>query len=590
MGVFSNLVIAISGSLDHPPQHFKKWVEANGGRFSPNVKKGPPITHLVSSKDAWKNRTEAVEKAAEIGAFVVSYDWLEDSLHKKRKLSERNYTWDFLCQARRNRKQLKRLGMPVDGEKFKNGCVDAKDLTSSGMSKKASLRKPKKSSSFFFQREPLPNKPFDSATEALKKRRAERKLAQEVQNRDSETRTLNLPEIDQEVESSVGPSSTSAAAVSAGASEFSPEDISLLAPIESTLSIDTETKAKNAHIKDLYHYYQDTKGFEYRIKLTRSDLLLNNFAQYQVGLLESHVKPHSYCTVIQYSPPAKKPSEPVDNNLGNSNVGLRKQLLNFLKDTKNDNVPTDVATPNKGSGGMKHRVSPDSTAEATQSQLRSLIEPATSCIDVPYNTLICPMNSSFSSAWRAFRHAFRDLTLLSWEERFKCRTKIQLCRAKQLGIEPFLYTKPKEGLPIGLFPQETGLYEGTANGLTISSETEDGYTRNAFDLPAVSHALSKHGAIGLMLFREEEERKKREEMERMKAEEKEGINTNRKMGVTVQKKANFNKPLFNCVTGTPMTDAYGRYTRNPPSTGNTAKGGYMGMVKPRRPFPSGWVD
>jgi hypothetical protein len=57
-----------------------------------------------------------VRAALDAGAFVVSYDWLEDSLQKGRRLSEKKYEWSFLRQQRKMRRDMVKLGERYDGE------------------------------------------------------------------------------------------------------------------------------------------------------------------------------------------------------------------------------------------------------------------------------------------------------------------------------------------------------------------------------------------------------------------------------------------------------------------------------------------
>jgi hypothetical protein len=71
MGVLSKLVIAATGTLPAEIGNIKKWVEANGGKWSPKV--GPHVTHLVASKEAWNTVTDPIMKAAELEIFIVSY-------------------------------------------------------------------------------------------------------------------------------------------------------------------------------------------------------------------------------------------------------------------------------------------------------------------------------------------------------------------------------------------------------------------------------------------------------------------------------------------------------------------------------------
>jgi hypothetical protein len=56
-----------------------------------------------------------VQQAKKLDVFIVSYDWLEDSLMKKRRLKETKYTWEVLRRQRRTQKEMKRLAPKSDG-------------------------------------------------------------------------------------------------------------------------------------------------------------------------------------------------------------------------------------------------------------------------------------------------------------------------------------------------------------------------------------------------------------------------------------------------------------------------------------------
>ena len=617
MGILSKLVVAVSGTLPYEASQIKKWVEANGGKWSASVKKNADITHLIASKEAWKSATDAVQKAADLGVWIVSYDWLEDSLHRKRKLSEKKYTWEFLRQERRKRKKLKRIGAQADGKRFRDGCVIARELTGSGTSKHAAVpRKPKKSTSSFFQNHAIPDTPFDSATEALKQKWAEREAFQIATNGASGNQAHDSIEIEDEVMSSAKPLSSARALSPAHPLSSVPKKVKLFSsPSPSAMDKTTEAHAKTLHIKDLYHYYLDTTGFEYKIVLTRrTDFSSNGFARYHIGLLESHTKPHTYCTIVQYSPPAKKVPEPSSSGPIAMKAGVRNPLLNFLRRSENSAVqqqglvhahgnniqqtsanfskvayPGDVSTPAEptlATSQQEPHCGPERAHDIEGARLNSLITSPEPSPKNPYKALICPRNSPYAAAWRAFRHAFRDLTLLSWEERFDTDRTVQKARAQSLGIEPFVYAKPEKGLPTGLVPQEVGLFQGLSNSLEVYGESDEGYVRNSFKLPSISHALSQNGTVGAELYREEKERKRKEDEIRVKAEEEEERARKMRGEVKEQKRANFNKPFFNCATGTPLTDAYGRYTRNAPTGGGSVGGrGYSGTIRRSKPFP-----
>ncbi|KAI4639795.1 hypothetical protein J4E93_009149 [Alternaria ventricosa] len=90
----------------------------------------------------------------------------------------------------------------------------------------------------------------------------------------------------------------------------------------------------------------------------------------------------------------------------------------------------------------------DITQHPEASRLLSIVTKPAPTPEAPYNGELCPRGSDFATASRSFRHAFRDLTLLSWEERFDDKT-MQKARAQLLNIEPFWYGKPKMGMPMG---------------------------------------------------------------------------------------------------------------------------------------------
>ncbi|KAF1849383.1 uncharacterized protein K460DRAFT_365265 [Cucurbitaria berberidis CBS 394.84] len=467
----------------------------------------------------------------------------------------------------------------------------ARELTGSGTSKIAAVtRKPKKSTSVFFTASPIPATRFMSATEDLERRRAERETAQAVETGGSgcqaQVQLEALIEIEDECVSQTTPSSSSFPSTSGALStSASRKTKSPLSPFKTAVvkpAPTAELQAKTPHFKDLYHYYLDTTGFEYKIVLARSDFSTNSFARYHIGLLESHTKPPTYCTVVQYTPPAKR--SPESSLSAIPRVGLRNPLLRFLNHSEDAIAQRQPANKN-GNGHVKGQTAQDAQdSEATR--LRSLITKPAPVSETPYKALICPMNSDYTSAWRAFRHAFRDLTLLTWEERFDANRTFQKARAKVLDIEPFLYSKPTKGLPMGLLPQENGHLQGSAHGLEVRGEVDDGYVRNAFNLPSISHPLGENGAIGSALLRDEQERKKIEEQKIREAEELEE-RERRKRGEVKVKRPNYNAPMFNCATGRPSTDAYGQYTRNIPVGAARLGGGtnYAGLIRKSRPWP-----
>lgn len=387
---------------------------------------------------------------------------------------------------------MKKLGVEFDSKKFLDGCKTAKELTGSGTSAAALLCKPRKSKSFFFG-----SSPSSSAPSKLAENDADEETAEAVKA------------IPQQASLSYLPQHTKPSKIHKAVSKKS------ASPSKSpSASTDTAvgTNAKVPHFKDLYHYYLDNDGFEYKITLVRSDYSTNSFARYHIGLLESHTKPHTYCTVVQFTPPAK----------GNGEQGAVTARHEVVEDTLKR---------------MLKKIIDSNPAQASNEAFTISSEH-----EKPFKSLICPMNSDYVSAFRAFRYAFRDITLLAWEDRIDHGKVTQKARAKEMGIEPFVYSKPATGLPIGLFPQIPGIMERNL------SQYDDMYQRDAFSLPSISFPLSKHGAIGAALYREDEELRRKEEEDRLEAEKAER-EARRKKAVAGKKRAEYNKPFFSGHTG-----------------------------------------
>ncbi|KAF1829619.1 hypothetical protein BDW02DRAFT_592480 [Decorospora gaudefroyi] len=504
MPALAKLVIATVGTLPHDLKDVRKWIDKNGGKYSANVKRG--VTHLIASKEAWKKADNLVQQATNMGIPVVSYDWFDDSLQARRKLSTRKYSWEVIKKESKKKKELKRLGAVVDGKKFRDGCGRIGELTGSGTSKQAT-RKPRTIKSFFFSTSTPATPPtqFVSATEQLKARRVEREAALANGTRASEEQFGHPTVIGHGHSTQSNPLASSS--VSMPASRAMSASTSSEKP---TTTTENETQAKNPHWKDDHHYYQDATGFEYKIVLVRSDFTTTGFAQYNVGLLESHTKPHTYWTIVQYKP--KKAPLPSDTEPA----------------AHPTHTPADEAV-----------------------RLTSLvIAPPPSPIPTrPYTMALCPKGSPYTTALHTFRHAFRDLTLLSWEERFDTDKTLQKERAQYLQIEPFLYSKPKLGMPMGMLPQEAGLGCGDTNGPACRGDIEEGYTRGRLGLPDINCPLSSNGSIGSLLFREAEDARKCEEARVQKLEQTRGGDVD-KVKVK-EKKMNYNRPMFNGPMGKP---------------------------------------
>ncbi|KAL6711485.1 hypothetical protein ACN47E_004419 [Coniothyrium glycines] len=488
MAVLSKIVLSAVGSLPSDNHQIKRWVEANGGTWSTSVKQG--VTHLLSSEAAYKNN-RAIQVAKDLEIWILTYDWFEDSLHKGRKLSEKKYTWESIKLEKKKRKQLKRMGEVADG----------------------TLTKPKrKSRGFFFgTASEGPATPFVSATEDLQRRRAERGAAPEIGHGTALGSAQDLAEV--EAASHDHGLQTPRPSASSPRLVQSPDNSPCSSSKPALTSSPSSTQAKNFSIKDLYHYFLDQTGFEYKIVLVRSEPSTNSFARYHLALLESHTKPPTYCTLVQYTPPAL-PASRLDS-LASRSTDMQTALQTFLR--------------------------------ANASQPPSPKQPSPTPPE-PFKLLICPMSSPYDLAFRAFRHAFRDITLLSWEERFDTDKTLQTSRAKLLNIEPFVYKRPSQGLPMGILPQIVGMGQGGMDSAVCRGDAEEGYVRDRWGLPGLQEVLGT-GTIGGRVVREKKEEEKRRE-EELEIEDK-----GKGKGKSKGRRVNYNKPFYNGVQGRPKTQA-----------------------------------
>jgi hypothetical protein len=565
MGILSNTIIAITGTLPAETNQIMKWVIANGGKWSARVE--PRVTHLLASKDAWTRVTDSVKKAAELKIHVLSYDWLEDSLQGKRKLAEKKYTWEAIKREKKKKRQLKRLGAEVDSKKFIEGCKKIKELTGSGTSAKLPPeRKPKPSKSFFFAE--TINSQFVSAKDALMQRRAAREAAEaeekakKAAKKASAFGTAQAPiTIDNGTSCPAAHSSMPTPPPSACPTKTNLKHSASDSLKPSANDITAGTQAKKPSLKDLYHYYLDSTGFEYKVIVARSDFSRNQITRYQIAILESHTSPHTYCTFVQYAPPIGAPPKPTDNA---SDAKVRTSLLDFLRQGKTGvpitpaNIVSNDTHPQisqEESTRLRALITPkqDLPIHPTeQVRLNSLITPPTPAPTTPYKTLICPMNSPFAPAWLAFRHVFRDLTLLSWEERFDPSKTTQTLRAKTLNIEPYIYSRPSQGMPIGLSVQEAGMFQAhSGDFMAIRGDAEDGYVRNQFGLPGIDEELGKTGIVGRRIWRQQEDIRKEARVMREREEERAKKEKER---TKEEKRKVYQGPLFNGPLGRPRVE------------------------------------
>lgn len=607
MAILKGLTIAVTGTQDHDNARIKRWIDANGGRYSPRVLSG--VTHLITGKDAWKQSSDAVQIAIKLGVFVVTFEWLEDSLHKKRKLAEKQYTWEHIAQMKRMKSQMKKLGPQASKKQFNDGCEEIEKITGSGTSKsrrpRVRISRPRKSTSVLTVDWHVP---FVPAAEVLKMKR-EKRDAVKAKKVAQGAATKKTEEADTDHAASNAPPSSTAELVSS--STYASSHALSTTSFQSVSTTPEVEANKKTSLKDLYHYYLDSTGFEYKIILTRCNLRANEITRYRLSLLESHTKPYVYCTLIEYFPPGA-------GYKINSGQACIKALLDFEKTVHKGAAPSMAvnAAPD-GSQEDKTEVLTASRPPPHQDfhhhpeaeRLRALLVPPTASAAPPsadkvYKSLIAPMSSDFATAWRTFRHAFRDLTLLSWEERFDISKILYKRRASHFAIEPFVYLRPKQGLPLGLRVQQDGLFQNqtlaplSEDGFVLSHltpqkglrENDDGYVYNTFNLPSLIEPLGP-GIIGQAVSRDIKAACEAAEEAKKVADEAEEVKL-RKLGLARKldgkKKPNYSRPLFSGINGRPTTDAWGKQKNGMRGASGPYGSGLLGggVEKQRRPFPS----
>ncbi|KAI2953765.1 hypothetical protein CBS147323_10058 [Aspergillus niger] len=85
---FKSIYASSFGKFDGNSDKIPQWIRANGGQYSKDISK--EITHLITTKEAFKDNAEAVRKAKQLRTIkIVSYDWLEDSLLSKNRRPKR---------------------------------------------------------------------------------------------------------------------------------------------------------------------------------------------------------------------------------------------------------------------------------------------------------------------------------------------------------------------------------------------------------------------------------------------------------------------------------------------------------------------
>ncbi|KAG0033677.1 hypothetical protein BGZ81_007675 [Podila clonocystis] len=89
--LFTDCSVAISGTYKtHTQGDISALITTNGGAVTPSVTKA--TTHLITTDKEFEKNTTKVQKAVVMGIFLVTLDWVIDSISKKKRQSEDSYS------------------------------------------------------------------------------------------------------------------------------------------------------------------------------------------------------------------------------------------------------------------------------------------------------------------------------------------------------------------------------------------------------------------------------------------------------------------------------------------------------------------
>ncbi|KAK3374963.1 hypothetical protein B0H63DRAFT_526253 [Podospora didyma] len=115
--MFDRITVAVVGEFSGQwlVDNIARWVGLRGGKFIQQMDES--VTHLVCSKVEFKKKGAKVKAALGRGktCYIVTVDWLEDSMHAKRKLSEENYSLaKWHREKRAKKKQEERIARGLE--------------------------------------------------------------------------------------------------------------------------------------------------------------------------------------------------------------------------------------------------------------------------------------------------------------------------------------------------------------------------------------------------------------------------------------------------------------------------------------------
>lgn len=100
----ADLTICFSGNFSSADPEIKRWVQANGGVYSKQITDN--TTHLVVTKSNWRARNPEVNAALQNPEIkIVTWDWFDDKLREKGRVTDSKYLWSRIDEDRLKQKQ-----------------------------------------------------------------------------------------------------------------------------------------------------------------------------------------------------------------------------------------------------------------------------------------------------------------------------------------------------------------------------------------------------------------------------------------------------------------------------------------------------
>ncbi|KAK3716027.1 hypothetical protein LTR37_006757 [Vermiconidia calcicola] len=257
--------IVISGTYkDYPAAKVSGWATNLGARVHSSVNAN--TTHVVVSKKAWERKDAAVQTAlkynqdgpAEI--YIVSFDWLEDSVTNRSKKKEGPYLWEKLDAAHSKAAKKAEKAEAVKGAKSAPGMM---------------------------------HEVLQGGTEGYVDERDRKKVERQIEEERRVKKQMEEEEKREKEEAKAREKRKKAEVYAKGAK-----------------------KARNEIFTENHHVYMDDEGFRYDIPITKVDPRNNRNERYHLTIYESNAEPHTYAMNCQFAGTGILPSNNVMAALG----------------------------------------------------------------------------------------------------------------------------------------------------------------------------------------------------------------------------------------------------------------------------------